>query len=70
MLIDYLLSKDGLRLDEVDVTLHGVRLGRDASGFVPQTAAEVHGSLRVTLTDLSAAIARPEVVDQLLMTAS
>jgi hypothetical protein len=67
VLIDYLLSKDGLRLDNVDVTFRGVRLARDASGFVPQSAAEVTGTLRVTLADLSAAIARPEIVDQLLL---
>lgn len=66
MIIDYLLSKDGLRLDQVDVSLHGIRLGRDASGFVAQTADEIHGTLRVTLADLSAAIARPEIVNQLL----
>jgi hypothetical protein len=67
VIIDYLLSKDGLRLDQVDVALHGVRMGRDASGFVAQTADEIHGTLRVTLADLSAAIARPEIVDQLLL---
>jgi hypothetical protein len=67
LIIDYLLSKDGLRLDQVDVSLHGVRLGRDSSGFVAQTADEIHGTLRVLLTDLSAAIARPEIVDQLLL---
>ena len=67
MIIDYLLSKDGLRLDEVDVTLAGVRLGRGPGGFVAQSASEITGSLRVTLADLSAAIARPEVIDQLLL---
>jgi hypothetical protein len=67
VIIDYLLSKDGLRLDQVDVSLHGVRLGRDTSGFVAETADEIHGTLRVTLADLSAAIARPEIVDQLLV---
>jgi hypothetical protein len=67
LIIDYLLSKDGLRLDQVDVSLHGIRLGRDASGFVAQTADEIHGTLRVNLTDLSAAIARPEIIDQLLL---
>lgn len=66
MIIDYLLSKHGLRLDQVDMSMHGVRLGRDASGFVVHTADEIHGTLRVTLADLSAAIARPELVDQLL----
>jgi hypothetical protein len=67
LLIDYLLSKDGLRLDEVEVTLHGVRLGRNGGGFVPQGADAIEGTLRVSLTDLSAAVARPEVIDQLLL---
>jgi hypothetical protein len=67
VIIDYLLSKDGLRLDEVDVTLAGVRLGRGPGGFVAQSASEITGTLRVTLADLSAAIARPEVIDQLLL---
>jgi hypothetical protein len=66
VIIDYLISKDGLRLDQVDVSLTGIRLGRNRSGFVAQTADEVTGTLRVTLADLSAAIARPEVVNQLL----
>lgn len=66
MIIDYLLSKDGMRLDRVDVSLHGVRLGRESGGFAARTADEISGTLRVTLADLSAAIARPEVVDQLL----
>lgn len=66
MIIDYLISKDGLRLDQVDVSLTGIRLGRNRSGFVARTADEVTGILRVTLADLSAAIARPEVVNQLL----
>lgn len=67
MLIDYLLSKDGLRLDQVDVTLRGVRLGRDGGGFVPLGADAIEGVLRVSLADLSAAIARPEIVNQLLL---
>jgi hypothetical protein len=67
VIIDYLLSKDGLRLDLVDVTLAGVRLSRRRSGFVAQSATEISGTLRVTLADLSAAIARPEVIDQLLL---
>lgn len=66
MIIDYLLSKDGLRLDQVDVSITGIRLARDSSGFHPQSATAVNGTLRVTLADLSAAIARPEIIDQLL----
>jgi LmeA-like phospholipid-binding len=67
VIIDYLLSKDGLRLDQVEVSLHGVRLARGQRGFVARTATEITGTLRVTLADLSAAIARPEIVDQLLL---
>jgi hypothetical protein len=66
VIIDYLLSKDGLRLDQVDVSLTGIRLTRDASGFVARSAEQITGTLRVSLTDLSAAIARPEIVDQML----
>lgn len=66
MLIDYLLAKDGLRVDRVDVSFSGVRLAKDGSGLVPRSADRVEGTLRVTLTDLSAAIARPEIVNQLL----
>ena len=67
MLIDYLLSKDGMRLEQVDVTLRGVRLGRNGSGFVAETADEISGTLRIGLADLSAAISRPEIVNQLLL---
>ncbi len=66
MLIDYLISKDGLRLDRVDVSVSGLRLGRGERGFEAQTADEVTGTMRVLLTDLSAAVARPEVVDLLV----
>lgn len=66
MLIDYLISKDGLRLDQVELSFSGVRLGRGANGFVPQSADQLTGTMRVTLADLSAAIARPEVVDLLV----
>jgi hypothetical protein len=67
VLIDYLLSKDGMRLEQVDVTLRGVRLGRNGSGFVAETADEISGTLRIGLADLSAAISRPEIVNQLLL---
>jgi hypothetical protein len=67
VIIDYLLSKDGLRLDQVEVSLHGVRLGRAGGGFVARTADEISGTLRLTLADLNAAVARPEIIDQLLV---
>jgi hypothetical protein len=66
VIIDYLISKDGVRVDQVDVSFSGVRLGRGSAGFGPQSADEVTGTLRVTLADLSAALARPEIVNQLL----
>ena len=65
LIIDYLISKDGLRLHAVDVSMHGIRLVRGPSGLVPASAERVDGSLRLTLGDLSAALARPELVDQL-----
>jgi hypothetical protein len=67
VIIDYLLSNNGLRLDQVDVRLHGVRLSRAGSGFVAQAADAIDGTLRLSLADLSAAIARPELVNQLLL---
>lgn len=66
MLIDYLLAKDGLRVDRVDISVSGARLAKDGSGLVPRSADRVEGTLRVTFSDLSAAIARPEIVNQLL----
>lgn len=66
MIIDYLLSKQGLRVEQVDVSVVGIRLVRGKRGLVPQSADRITGALRLTLTDLSAAIARPEIVDQLL----
>jgi hypothetical protein len=66
VLIDYLISKDGLRLEQMELSVTGIRLGRGPSGFVAETADEVSGTMRVLVTDLSAAIARPEVVDLLV----
>jgi hypothetical protein len=66
MLIDYLLSKDGVRVDHVDISLAGLRLNRTSIGFAPHQADALYGTLRVTLSDLSAAITRPEIIDALL----
>jgi len=66
VLIDYLISKDGLRIERVDLAVSGLRLGRGPEGFVAQTADQVSGTMRVLLADLSAAVARPEVVDLLV----
>jgi hypothetical protein len=66
VLIDYLISKDGLRLERVDIAVSGLQVRRGASGFVAERADELSGTFRVLLTDLSAAIARPEVVDLLV----
>jgi hypothetical protein len=66
VLIDFLLSRDGLRIDQVDVTVTGLRFGRGPSGLAVETADELTGTMRVTLADLTAAIARPEVVDLLV----
>lgn len=67
MIIDYFLSKDGLRVDRVDLALHGMRMARGDAGFVPQVADRITGTIRLTLADLSAALARPEIINQLLL---
>ena len=66
MIIDYLLSKQGLRVEKVDVSVTGMRFTRGKKGLAPHSADEITGAFRITLADLSAAIARPEVVDTLL----
>lgn len=69
MLIDYLISKEGLRLERVDIAVSGLQLRRGGGGgsaFVAERADELSGTFRVLLSDLSAAIARPEVVDLLV----
>ncbi|HEY3736753.1 MAG TPA: LmeA family phospholipid-binding protein [Jatrophihabitans sp.] len=66
MIIDLLLSKDGLRLDSVDVKLTGVRIVRGNGGFMARVAERIDGSLRLYFDDLTAALARPEIVDQVM----
>ncbi|MGI8678240.1 MAG: LmeA family phospholipid-binding protein [Jatrophihabitans sp.] len=66
MIIDFLISRDGLRIDEVDLRISGVRLAKKGSGLEPEVADLVEGSVRLTLNDLAAAFARPEILDQLL----
>jgi hypothetical protein len=66
LIIDLLVSKDGLRLDEVDVTLTGVRVVRTPDGYAAQTADRLTGRLRLQFVDLAAALVRPELFDQLL----
>ena len=66
MIIDYLLSKQGLRVEQADVSVSGLRFTRSKKGLVPHSAAKITGSFRITLSDLSAAIARPEVVNTLI----
>lgn len=66
MIIDLLMSRSGLRLDTVDVRLTGVRIVRGNGGFMARVAEHLEGSLRLHFTDLTAALARPEVLDQLL----
>lgn len=67
MIIDFLLSKDGLRIDNVDVRIVGVRFGKNTgSGLAPEIADYVDGTVRLAHVDLIAAFARPEILDQLL----
>jgi hypothetical protein len=66
VIIDFLISKDGLRVDNVDVSMSGIRVAKGSNGLSPQTADSVRGSVRLTLADLTAALTRPEILDQLL----
>jgi hypothetical protein len=66
VIIDLLMSKDGLRLQSVDVKLSGVRVVRGNGGFMARVAERIDGSLRLYFDDLTAALARPEIVDQLM----
>lgn len=66
MIIDFLISKDGLRVDHIDVSVSGVRFAKRGTGLAPHTADLVRGSVRLTLLDLAAAFARREILDQLL----
>jgi hypothetical protein len=66
VIIDLLMSKEGLRLDSVDVKLSGVRVVRGNGGFMARVAERLDGTLRLYFDDLTAALARPEIVDQLM----
>ncbi|MGN6609730.1 MAG: LmeA family phospholipid-binding protein [Jatrophihabitans sp.] len=66
MIVDFLISKDGLRLAEVDLRISGVRMAYGPTGFVPRSADLLHGEVHIALSDLARALARPEPVDQLL----
>jgi len=66
VIIDFLFSKEGLRVAQVDVSMTGMRMGRGRSGFVPQGCDNLTGAVHLALADLSAALIRPEIIDQLL----
>lgn len=66
MNLDFLLSKAGLRLAEIDVKVTGVRLVKGATSLAVQSAEHVSGTMVLSLADLTAAFARPEVVDALV----
>jgi hypothetical protein len=66
VIIDFLISKEGLRIAKVNVQMTGIRMGRGPAGFVARGADQLTGTLHLSLGDLSAALARPEIVDQLL----
>jgi hypothetical protein len=66
VIIDFLISKEGLRVAKVDISMSGIRLAHGPSGFVPRTADELTGAVHLSLHDLSNVLARPEIVDQFL----
>ncbi|MGH3261064.1 MAG: LmeA family phospholipid-binding protein, partial [Trebonia sp.] len=66
MIIDLLMSPDGLRIDQVEITLSRVHVAREPGGFTPRAAERLRGTLRLAFADLASALARPELLDQLL----
>ncbi len=66
MNMDFLISRAGIRVAAIDVQVSGLRLARGAASFAPQSAESIAGTMTVSLADLTAALARPEVVDQLV----
>lgn len=65
-MIDFLISKDGLRVAELDLAITGVRMAFQAGEFVPRSADLLSGEVHLAFADLARALARPEVVDQLI----
>jgi len=66
VIIDFLISKEGLRVAKVDMSMTGIRLAHGPHGFIPRTADVLTGAVHLSLTDLSGALARPEIIDQFL----
>lgn len=64
--MDFLISRAGIRVAALDVQVSGLRLARGTASFAAQSAERVAGTMTVSLADLTAALARPEAVDQLL----
>ena len=64
--MDFLISRSGIRVAGLDVRVSGLRLARGTTSFAAQSAERITGTMTITLTDLTAALARPEAVDQLL----
>lgn len=66
MNMDFLISRSGIRVAALDVQVTGLRLARGATSFAPQSAERITGTMTVSLADLTAALARPEALDQLV----
>ena len=64
--MDFLISRAGIRIAAVDIQVSGLRLARGTTSFAAQSAERVTGTMTVGLADLTAALARPDMVDQLL----
>lgn len=66
MNMDFLISRAGIRIAALDVRVDGLRLARGTTAFAAQSAEHVSGTMTVALADLTAALARPEVLDQMV----
>ena len=59
MNLDFLISRAGLRLAEVDVTVTGLRLAKNGGpSLAAQSAERIDGSMTLALADLTAAVDR------------
>ncbi len=64
MNMDFLISRAGIRVAKLTIDVSGLRLVRGSTSFGAQSADAVTGAMTFSLADLTAALARPEVIDQ------
>ena len=66
MNMDFLISRAGIRVAKLQIDVRGLRLVRGSTTFGAQMADAVTGAMTFSLADLTAALARPEILDQVV----